>query len=523
MAAAFQARFHESVDKAVFIGIDFGTTLTFRLVIKVLSWNNDHPYKFPTRVTSSGGDISCDPSSSHTEEPIEWFKLSLLHHDYLDTEIFESALFKQHESTRRKLGLKAEQVAAHFFEYMWSKLLRTLQRSNPGEAFIFFLTIAIPANWPSLSLTLLENSISLSGIADKLKVPVSFVAEPEATILGCLTEPAKMLNGTDFSGTLAKLDLQLGDIALAVGRFNGALKLDDRFIDLLDRKAQNVRTHRGFDSHKGEYFRRFAREVWDVDMKLNFGLSEKPWTYDVPGRWLASSARVQKGAYLELEFTNEDLNWVFEPIHDIAELIEEQVRLVLKKTRKAPKTIICKKVNQVSKDIGHGIQTIAFPKKTSLSAVSKGATQRCMLRHTYDPRYANLAVQIDSHVTRASYGIRSPSKNEAFEWLCHEGEALSTTKPKRHNLDLSVCRVIPAPDGKAILDLEIFSQKADAKACLFSNATWQADVDADALAREPGAVQIELLFDGIKLELGVWYRNARQSEDKVSVQRPFVD
>lgn len=73
-------------------------------------------------------------------------------------------------------------------------------------------------------------------------------------------------------------------------------------MDLLDTKAKDVHTHRGFDSRKREYFRQFVDMFWEKDMKRNFGSDKTAWTYPVPGQWLASNA-TRRGEYPTLTFT----------------------------------------------------------------------------------------------------------------------------------------------------------------------------------------------------------------------------
>ncbi|KAK7428213.1 hypothetical protein QQZ08_005279 [Neonectria magnoliae] len=188
----------------VFAGIDFGTT--FSGLAYAIGGSRENPQlvnwgpvnsgsKFPSKVTSSNNIILCGPQIPEGTEAMEWFKLALLHHDDLDSVIRESALVKEYQSFRRRLKFKASEVVQHLLKYMWGKFKDTLQSSNPEKAFLFHLTVAVPANWPQYTFTAIRKAVEKSGIGPELHAPVSFVSEPEATILATIAAPATLILG----------------------------------------------------------------------------------------------------------------------------------------------------------------------------------------------------------------------------------------------------------------------------------------------------------------------------------------
>ncbi|KAL6410072.1 hypothetical protein AUP68_06482 [Ilyonectria robusta] len=192
----------------VFVGIDFGTTfsgLAYNIgesseQTNFVDWGSDHlSPKFPTKVTISNETILCGAQIPDGEESIQWFKLALLHSDDLDDEIEKSPLFQEHEAFRKKLKLKAYEVVKHLFDYMWAKFLDALHSTSPGGTYSFHLTIAVPANWPQYIFDAIEKAIVESGIRRQIHGLVSFVSEPEATILTAAAEPAIILVSLCFA------------------------------------------------------------------------------------------------------------------------------------------------------------------------------------------------------------------------------------------------------------------------------------------------------------------------------------
>ncbi|KPM43320.1 hypothetical protein AK830_g3281 [Neonectria ditissima] len=540
--AAASAQPGGNTRRTVFVGIDFGTTFSgLSYAIEnvpgpetVLEWDDDYRRKFPSKVADSNGTILCGPMIPQNDQAAEWFKLALLHHDDLDREIRSSPLFTTHESFRCDLDLRADQLVAHLFRYMWTKLLGKLQDSNPKGTNVFFLTVAVPASWPQYAFTTIRKAIDDSGISMHLQEPVTFVPEPEATILGTISEHA-ILVSKDLSLELLELNLQLGDIVLVCDcgggtidlggyeisvrnpltmnectpgacKLNGAVKLDDRFIDLLDKKAQQLRTNRDFKSSQQEHFRRFARTYWELDMKRNFGSKQTRWKFEVPGSWLAKNAKAHSKNYPQLEFTNN------------ADVLEQYVLVAGGFGQNHYlQRIILEKVNQASEATGQQIQTATFFPDISLTAVSRGAAQKCMLRHGSNSSLESSAVRVDGHMTRASYGIQSSSSSHSeaitYKWF---GETLSSMRPQLFSLDSSAFRVTEGVDGNAILRLVVYSQKANARVQSFCDVEWKTGVEYGTGAGS-GAIQIQLLFDGFTMRIAIFYRGVRQSDEQVTI------
>ncbi|KAK7424790.1 hypothetical protein QQX98_000374 [Neonectria punicea] len=565
MAAAFPG---SSAHTPVFVGIDFGTTfsgLSYSIGntsgTRELRWSGNDRIKFPSRVSSSNGNLLCGPCVPETDQAIEWFKLGLLHPDSLDPKIRKSPIFKQNDSLRLELELTAVEVSGYLLAYMWSTLLGQLERTNPGETFAFFLTIAVPASWSSFSRNSLEAAVEKSKISDRVCKPVSFVTEPEATILGTVMECIEVLTG-EPSGPSRMLDLQIGDNVLsfdcgggttdtvactitncnpptmtectpATCTFSGAIRVDDGFMKLLDTKLEREPLRKGFRSEKYKHYQEFARKAWHEDMKVYFGGNVSEWVYDIPEDWLSANRRSIRR---QLKFTSEELDPVFEPVLEIAQLVEDQIHLVLAKTSKAPKyvivsggfglnryvrTIISERVKQVSRDIEHPILAVGFSDETTLGAVSRGAAQHCRLRHGSDPALVQSGLRIGAHVTRASYGIRSPSGGTMFRWLCHEGDTLRAEGSDLYSLRPTEFDVTEE-DGKAVLALDLFTQKAGANVQRATRVTWKSGLDTHVLHAASRAVKIQLVYDGVGLRIAVYLDNCRQSDDNVTVVNPYL-
>ncbi|KAK7419960.1 hypothetical protein QQZ08_010596 [Neonectria magnoliae] len=240
----------------------------------------------------------------------------------------------------------------------------------------------------------------------------------------------------------------MSEASAAFCKFNGVLYTDDRFMDLLDTKVRDVRTHEEFESQKDKYFREFAQEVWHRRMKLEFGGDISEWTFNVPGHWLAANPRSRRRQYPKLKFTSAELEFVFEPVLDIGKLIQDQINMVLNKTSEVPKG----------------------------DTVSDQGSRPLRLNPT------------DFDVTV---------------------EKSSATRPT------------PVEQGKSVLSLDIFPQKAGEKVRLFSHVEWKSDLDMEVL-QSSQAIDIRLIFDGVAVKLTLYFENVQQSDDDVKVMNPYV-
>ncbi|KAK7417741.1 hypothetical protein QQX98_004397 [Neonectria punicea] len=555
----------------VFAGIDFGTTYSGLAYFigasrgdpELVIWDPVNPTcKFPSKVTVSNSNILCGPQVPAGTESMEWFKLALLHHDDLDNEIRDSPLFQEYESFRRRLDLKASQVVQHLLKYMWGKFKDALRSSNPEEIFLFHLTVALPANWPQYTLAAMRDAVKKSGIGLELHAPVSFISEPEATTLATIAGPVTVLD-TQGLENLSVLKFLKGDTVLVCDcgggtvdlgaytiinpdgnialkecipgtcRLNGAVKLDDRFIELLDKKAKDLRTRRGFESRKKEHYRKFANTAWELEMKPNFGSSEETvWSYEVPGSWLATNTRHAPGEYPKLTFTLEDLTSVFEPVFRIAQLVEEQIHAIHLKTKMAPKyviisggfgsnkyvqSIIRNRVNEVSQRIGHTVHTVILPSGRSFKAVCDGAAKRCLQKFTEDLELARSIPRVNQQIARMNYGIRSKVRPGAYFWFVSQGDAIDPAHPTILNLDASSF-YITRSNEELELSLDVFQQSPDGLEDLFATVKWKPDLDIGALGAVAGSIQLQPWLEGGMLNMSILYRNTLQSEEQVTIK-----
>ncbi|KPM35847.1 hypothetical protein AK830_g10729 [Neonectria ditissima] len=531
----------------VFVGLDFGTTFSGLSYVvgdvsqpaTTLKWSEEYRLKFPSKVACSDGNTLCGIMIPPGGKSIQWFKLSLLHRDDLDIGIRQSSLFLEYEAFREGLGLRAEEVAEHLFRYMWKEFLGRFLPAHRNATHKYFLTIAVPARWPRYAMQRIREAISASGVKEELGAACVFVSEPEATILASINQQVTVLGASASPGMI--LDLQVDDIVLVcdcgggtvdIGgyemssldppvmnecipgacKFNGALKLDDRFIALLESKINGVRTHGRFKHRKNEHFHEFAQRTWYSDMKINFGKGQTSWFYEVPPTWLPTAARNNPP---QIEFTIQELTTVFEPVMNIAQLVEEQIRCIHEKMGRAPKFVlvsggfglnrylrqaISERVQLVSNVLERQIQTVTCSYRLG------GAAQYCALRYSSDPSLEASATRVDGHVVRASYGIQ-PRSGATPSWFVREGETLSRTRRPRLNLDPTVFKITrKKTDGTAILELEICLRKQDARTKPCLRLEWNSGVDVGAFVPGSPGIQLEPRYDGFQMGVSIIYK-----------------
>ncbi|KAK7417876.1 hypothetical protein QQX98_004351 [Neonectria punicea] len=565
MAAAQPSRPDGDAPTRVFVGIDFGTTFSGLSYIvgnvagtepTTLSWSNECRFKFPSKVTSSGGNTLCGVMIPEGEKSMQWFKLAILHRDDLDREIIQSPLYQQYEHLRTELRLRADEVTSHLFRHMWDRFLSKFLPSHRHGAFDYFLTVAVPAGWPRYAINSIRKAVERSDILNDLRVPCRFVAEPEATIVGVFDAPALVLGPGEHR--LSHLSLQQGDLIQvpdcgggtvdlgvyqvsgteplvmneslpAICKLNGALKLDDRFMALLESKVQDVPTHARFNSRKEEYFRNFSENFWFSEMKINFGQNQAVWTYEVPSAWLPAAA---KRSHLQLRFTSEEITTVFEPVADIAQLVADQIREIHSKMGKAPKYVLVaggfglnhylrrvvhERVDSVANALGCRIQTLAYEMAFGLPAVSKGAARNCAVRFNPESPLSASAGQVDGHVVTASYGIHDPSQPTP-SWFVREGQTMSTRNRPRLNLDPSVFTVTEESDSTAVLELVVYAQQDATPSRPCFNVKWKSGVNVREFSPGSPGIQMEPVFDGFSMSIELFYQNVRQGEDRVAVE-----
>ncbi|KAK7415470.1 hypothetical protein QQZ08_012337 [Neonectria magnoliae] len=485
----------------VFIGIDFGTTfLGLSCLIGnvawshpiTLSWSGGYQIKFPSKVTSSGGNILCGLMIPEGERSIEWFKLALLYRDDLDREIVQSPLFAQYENFRHEIGFRVDEATTNFFRNMWEDFFRQFLPEHRNETYEYFLTIAVPARWPRYAFDSIRKAINNSGIAADLRENCRFVTQPEATILGVIDAPARVLSPGDY---MYGPDIQAGDTMLVCDcgggtvdlggylvsslnpfvvnecipttcSFNGSLKLDDRFMALLENKVNNIPTHVRFNSRKKRCFRSFSEKHWEFDMKRNFGGEQSVWTYEVPSNWLDSAAKNDRP---QLRFTNEELAAVFEPVLNIAQLVEVQIHDINMKMGKPPKYVL----------VAGGFGLILYLQRAIYERVNSVA----------NALESASAIQVDGYVTRASYGIQSPFKATP-DWFSREGQVMSITRTPPLILDPSAFKITLGTDGTAVLGLTVYYKKVRTQPSPCFYLEWKSGLDVRAFG--PGSPGIQM-------------------------------
>ncbi|KAI5464635.1 hypothetical protein BGZ63DRAFT_461679 [Mariannaea sp. PMI_226] len=543
--------------KPVYVGIDFGTT--FSAVAFIIDHGPGHP---PKRYTvPTWGDVKCGSQVANAQECSEWFKLGLLHPDYLDYEIRSSTLFQHHELFRHGLGLKVGHVATHFFKYLWEGFLKYLHDSGPGGDYVFFLTVGVPADWPLSGIHAIRKAIINAQINQYLRAPVKFVSEAEATILSVITKPVIPLGAENPDRNLSMLNVQRGDILLVCDcgggtidlgayevstmnplaltecvpgtcKMNGAVQLDNRFLHLLENKASLLSIHPSVKSIKKAQLVSFLRSVWDVKIKPEFHSGNKPVSVPVPGDWFKKSQKPPTD-FQSIEFTQAELSSVFEPVTTISQLVEDNIRLVMKNKGKAPKyVLVCggfgqnkflqeniwSRVAQVSQNIGHQIETIALPNDTGLLAVCNGAAQQC--HQSFNSR-EYWAIQINGRIARATYGIKRQYSTMTYRWFLKEGSVLWSSKPLPISLNSEDTWITLTNDQKVVLNLEISSQQGQSEPRRFCLVKWATGATRESFFNGNGGITMQPVFRGPVLSFSIAYNGVQQ--DPANVFHSYQD
>jgi hypothetical protein len=132
------------------------------------------------------------------EEAFRWFKLALVHPEYLGHGFQVSTVLNDERQLRGEEGVRPSELAAVYLRELWtSSLHRTaeLLDTTADELVLstpFHVVIGVPANWSPDTLFRLREAVNSAGIPGPCWRPqstVEFLSEPEAATLAILQAP----------------------------------------------------------------------------------------------------------------------------------------------------------------------------------------------------------------------------------------------------------------------------------------------------------------------------------------------
>ncbi|KAK1625478.1 hypothetical protein BDP81DRAFT_463979 [Colletotrichum phormii] len=426
-----RTRISEEDEKAIIIGIDFGTTLSGVSWaysgqpdnIEVISrWEskinlNSDKEKVPSSILFRGkrGNTSWGYAipNDGKQEPLKWFKLLLVDERDLPENIQDSSQI----ATARRLAKSANKEPCIV--------------STVGDAMVkmcrFHVVITLPAIWPDYAKARMRRAAEDAGLLKPRpagETSLSFISEPEAAALATMKDLSKMPTaqvgnhivvcdaggGTVDLITYEILSLDPFIVREAVqsdGDLCGGVFLDEAFVNMLQEKV----TPQAWNNIPKDEVRKLLNDDWEHCIKPYFKNQDDDWHINLPPECRVPGTQ-QRGMKRKrhLILDQEDLLKVFDPIvNQTISLVEKQIEAVMIKTESKPKQIIlvggfgrCPYLrSRLKEEVGNSIEILEGHGAKPWTAICRGATIHGLTRRNLAP---GLAVEIESRVSRMSYG-----------------------------------------------------------------------------------------------------------------------
>ncbi|KAL2873752.1 hypothetical protein SGCOL_011067 [Colletotrichum sp. CLE4] len=441
----------EEDEKAIIIGIDFGTTFSGVSWaysgqpddIEVISrWEskinlNSDKEKVPSCILFRGKRGNpfwgyAIPSDGK-QEPLKWFKLLLVDERDLPENVRDSSQIATARRLARRANKDPVEIIAGYLQHLWNHTIECII-STVGDGMVkmcqFQVVITLPAIWPDYAKARMRRAAEDAGLLKSRpagETSLSFISEPEAAALATMKDLSKMPTaevgnhivvcdaggGTVDLITYEILSLDPFIVREAVqgdGDLCGGVFLDEAFVNMLQEKV----TPQAWNNIPKEDVRNLLNDEWENCIKPSFKNQDDDWHINLPPECRAPGTQ-QRGMKRKrnLILDREDLLKVFDPIvNQTISLVKKQIDAVMTKTETKPK--VRKQIilvggfgrcpylrSRLKQEAGNGIEILQGHSAKPWTAICRGATIHGLTRRNLAP---GLAVEINSRVSRMSYG-----------------------------------------------------------------------------------------------------------------------
>ncbi|KXH62515.1 hypothetical protein CNYM01_01726 [Colletotrichum nymphaeae SA-01] len=443
-----KTRISEDDEKAIIIGIDFGTTFSGVSWaysgqpdnIEVISrWEskinlNSDKEKVPSSILFRGkrGNSSWGYAIPRDgkQEPLKWFKLLLVDERDLPENVRDSSQIATARRLAKSANKEPVEIISGYLQNLWNHAIECIV-STVGDAMVkmcqFHIVITLPAIWPDYAKARMRRAAEEAGLLESRpagETSLSFISEPEAAALATMKDLSKMPTaevgdhivvcdaggGTVDLITYEILSLDPFIVREAVqgdGDLCGGVFLDEAFVNMLKEKV----TPQAWNNIPEEEVRKLLNDEWEHCIKPSFKNQDDDWQINLPPECRVPGAqRRSMKRKRNLMLDQADLLKVFEPVvNQTISLVEKQIEAVMTKTESKPKQIIlvggfgrCPYLrSRLKEEVGNNIEILQGHGAKPWTAICRGATIHGLTRRNLAP---DLAVEIKSRVSRMSYG-----------------------------------------------------------------------------------------------------------------------
>ncbi|KAJ0313193.1 hypothetical protein COL516b_000122 [Colletotrichum fioriniae] len=443
-----RTRISEENEKAIVIGIDFGTTFSGVSWaysgqpddIEVISrWEskinlNSDKEKVPSSILfqrkSGNSSWGYAIPSDGKQEPLKWFKLLLVDERDLPENVRDSTQIAIARRLAKSANKEPVEIISRYLQNLWNHAIECIV-STVGDAMVrmcqFHIVITLPAIWPDYAKARMRRAAEDAGLLDSRpagETSLSFISEPEAAALATMKDLSKMPT-TEVGDHIVVCDAGGGTVDLITyeilsldpfivreavqgdGDLCGGVFLDEAFVNMLQEKV----TPQAWNNIPKEDARKLLNDEWEHCIKPSFKNQDDDWQINLPSECRVPGSQ-QRGMKRKrnLSLDQEDLLKVFDPVvNQTISLVEKQIEAVLMKTESKPKQIIlvggfgrCPYLrSRLKEEVGNNIEILQGHGAKPWTAICRGATIHGLTRRNLAP---GLAVEIKSRVSRMSYG-----------------------------------------------------------------------------------------------------------------------
>ncbi|KAJ4131118.1 hypothetical protein NW768_006660 [Fusarium equiseti] len=484
---------NKSLDDAIVIGIDFGTTFSGVAwsysrepdeIEIVTSWDSELHHcsdveKAPTQIyyDEKGRSIKWGYSIPPEKEPLKWFKLLLLDPKDLPAEVARSTQLQEARRLRNQSNKEPIEIIADFLRKLWDHSLESIKRGLGADLVQrtkFHVVITLPAIWPPYAQQRMKQAAQQSGILNVRSAGTTtlrFISEPEAAALATIKDLSKR-STVKTGDTIVVCDAGGGTVDLISyvfestdpfvvkecvkgdGGLCGGVFLDEAFVKLVRKKSPQGTW--GSVSKTDE--KKFLNDLWEHGIKPQFENQQRTWPVDLPESCKSNASKGLKRR-ITLELTSTEIESVFSPIADkIEALVNHQVVAIKKKYGEGPKYIVLVGGFGRSRYLYNHLQDQFEPiilqsrGNKAWTAICRGAVVQGLFRHSPS---ASLGVNVEARVARMSYGISYCTKfiegkhderdkiwcfgerefkaRNQIEWFLKEGDDISEKRSVHHD------------------------------------------------------------------------------------------
>ncbi|KAK1250374.1 hypothetical protein MKX08_010377 [Trichoderma sp. CBMAI-0020] len=366
-------------DPFIAFGIDFGTTYSGVAwaistrpanISMITSWDSAKYHcsdkeKTPSIISyEENGKIFWGYSVSDKKSSIEWSKLCLLEEDDIPTDVSHSTQLQAAQAALKHQKKSVVDVISDYLRRLWKHSIINIRRAIGGQLVDlcrFKVVATIPAIWPIYAQMRMHEAIEKAGILSTRNAGqtiLEFLPEPEAAALATLKgistyNQANMEVGDHFvvcdagggtvdiiTYTVVELSpMKVKESVKGDGKLCGATFLDERFLEILREKLDQISPHTWKTLEETGALGRIINNDWENGIKPQFRNTDQHWMIQIPVQ--GPKRTHDEFRFSDIKFDVKDIQRIFKPIvAEIKHLVHNQVKAIKDKYNKEPKLVV---------------------------------------------------------------------------------------------------------------------------------------------------------------------------------------